>query len=59
MVCKENFQLVQCSKCRHVRAENSQKIQQDIRHDSGKRQPAIIHDHSHIQLVKIRENTDN
>ena len=30
-----------------------------LRHDPGERQPAVIHDHPHIQLVKVRENTDN
>ena len=59
MVCKENLQLVQRSERCHVWTENSQEVQQDIRHDPGERQPAVIHDHPHIQLVKVRENTDN
>ena len=59
MVCKENLQLVQRSERCHVRTKNSQKVQQDIRHDPGERQPAIIHDHPHIQLIQVRENTDN
>ena len=59
MVSEQDLQLVQCTERRHVGTENSQKIQQDISHNPGERQPAIIHDHSHIQLVKVRKNTDN
>ena len=46
-------------KIRELMSNNSQKVQQDIRHDPGERQPAVIHDHPHIQLVKVRENPDN
>ena len=59
MVSEQDLQLVQCAERRHVGTENSQKIKQDIRHDPGERQPSIIHDHPHIQLVKVRKNTDN